>query len=71
MTGSSTALTEALPVVSVIITNHNYARFLRACFESVQKQAYPRVECIIVDDNSSDDSPALLDAIEMLIAANR
>jgi len=64
MTGSSTALADALPVVSVIITNHNYARFLRACFESVQKQAYPRVECVIVDDNSSDDSPALLDAIE-------
>src|SRR5687768_7645834 len=64
MTGSPTVLADVLPVVSVIITNHNYARYLRACFESVQKQAYPRVECIIVDDNSSDESPAVLDEIE-------
>lgn len=64
MTGTPTALADALPVVSVIITNHNYARFLHACFESVQKQAYPRVECVIVDDNSTDESPAILDEIE-------
>ncbi len=64
MTGSSTALADQLPLVSVVITNHNYARYLPASFESVQKQAYPRVECIIVDDHSTDESPAVLDAIE-------
>jgi glycosyltransferase involved in cell wall biosynthesis len=64
MTGTPTALADQLPLVSVVITNHNYARYLRACFESVQSQAYPRIECIIVDDNSTDDSAAVLDAIE-------
>ncbi|HEY7611105.1 MAG TPA: glycosyltransferase [Alphaproteobacteria bacterium] len=63
-TGSETAPADRLPLVSVVITNHNYARYLRACFDSVQKQAYPRVECVIVDDNSSDDSHAVLDQIE-------
>jgi glycosyltransferase involved in cell wall biosynthesis len=64
MTGSPAPLADQLPLVSVIITNHNYARYLRPCFASVQKQAYPRVECIIVDDNSTDDSHAILDELE-------
>lgn len=64
MTSSPTAPADQLPLVSVVITNHNYARYLRASFDSVQAQAYPCVECIVVDDNSADDSAAVLDAIE-------
>ena len=64
MTGNSTALADQLPLVSVVITNHNYARYLRQGFDSVQTQAYPHVECIVVDDNSADGSAAVLDAIE-------
>ena len=63
-TVSPTGLADQLPLVSVVITNHNYARYLRACFDSVQAQAYPRIECIVVDDRSTDDSAAVLDAIE-------
>ena len=64
MTGSSTSPADQLPLVSVVITNHNYARYLRQSFDSVQRQAYPHVECIVVDDDSADDSAAVLDAIE-------
>ncbi len=64
MTASTTALADRLPLVSVVITNHNYARYLRECFDSVQRQAYPHLECIVVDDNSTDGSGAVLDAIE-------
>ncbi len=64
MTASTNDMREPLPLVSVVITNHNYARYLRECFDSVQKQCYPRVECVIVDDNSTDASGAVLDAIE-------
>lgn len=71
MTGSPTVPADQLPLVSVVITNHNYARYLRASFDSVQKQAYPRVECIVVDDNSTDDSGAVLDAIEAAVARFR
>jgi glycosyltransferase involved in cell wall biosynthesis len=63
-TASPAALADQLPLVSVVITNHNYARYLRACFASVQTQAYPHIECIVVDDRSTDDSAAVLDAIE-------
>lgn len=53
----------ALPLVSVIIDNYNYDRFLRGAVESVLRQTYPSIECIIVDDASTDDSRAVIEAI--------
>jgi glycosyltransferase involved in cell wall biosynthesis len=53
-----------LPLVSVIIINFNYGRFLRATVDSVFGQTYPNVECIIVDNASTDESGAVLQAIE-------
>ena len=44
------------PTVSVIITNYNYARYLRDAIESALAQTYPGVEVIVVDDGSVDDS---------------
>ena len=54
----------SLPLVSVIIVNYNYGRFLRVAAQSVVNQSYPNVECIIVDNASTDDSPAVLSALE-------
>ncbi len=45
-----------LPLVSVIISNYNYATFIGECLTSVAAQDYPQFECIIVDDASSDGS---------------
>lgn len=58
-----------LPRVSVIIINFNYGRFLRAAVESVLSQTYPNVECIIVDNASTDESPEVLAAIEARVPA--
>ncbi|MGA7383807.1 MAG: glycosyltransferase family 2 protein [Methylocella sp.] len=53
-----------LPLVSVIVVNFNYGRFLRAAVDSVFGQTYPNIECIIVDNASTDESGAVLRAIE-------
>ena len=53
-----------LPLVSIIVINFNYGRFLRAAVDSVFGQTYPNVECIVVDNGSTDESGAVLQAIE-------
>jgi glycosyltransferase involved in cell wall biosynthesis len=51
-----------LPLVSVIVVNFNYGRFLGAAVDSVFGQTYPNVECIVVDNASTDESSAVLQA---------
>jgi glycosyltransferase involved in cell wall biosynthesis len=52
-----------LPLVSVIVVNYNYGRFIEQAVDSVFQQTYPNVECIIVDNASTDESPSALAAI--------
>lgn len=49
------------PVVSVLINNYNYDKFLREAIESVLNQTYKDFELIIVDDGSTDDSRIIID----------
>src|SRR3954454_24795212 len=44
------------PLVSIIVSNFNYAAFLRQSVESALVQTHPRTEVIVVDDASTDDS---------------
>jgi glycosyltransferase involved in cell wall biosynthesis len=48
------------PLVSLVITNYNYARFLRRAIDSALTQSYPAVEVVVVDDVSTDDSRAII-----------
>ncbi|HUJ94100.1 MAG TPA: glycosyltransferase family 2 protein [Terriglobales bacterium] len=49
------------PLVSVIINNYNYERFVGEAISSALRQTYDRMEVIVVDDGSSDDSRAVIE----------
>ena len=51
-----------LPRVSVVVVNYNYGRFLAQAIESVFAQTYPRIECLVVDNGSTDESAAVIAA---------
>lgn len=49
------------PSISVVVINYNYERFLSEAIESVLAQSKRAHEMIVVDDCSSDGSPALIE----------
>lgn len=54
------AISDARPLVSVVINNYNYGRFLAGAIESALAQTYRPLEVIVVDDGSIDDSRAVI-----------
>ena len=46
----------AEPLVSVLVPNKDYGRFLPEALESVRTQTYGNLEVIVCDDGSTDDS---------------
>jgi glycosyltransferase involved in cell wall biosynthesis len=44
------------PLVSVIVPCYNHARFLPEAIDSALAQTYPRVEVVVVNDGSPDDT---------------
>ncbi len=57
-----------LPLVSIVVTNYNYGEFIEECLAGILVQSYRRIECIIVDDCSTDDSAS---KIESFIEKNK
>lgn len=49
------------PTVSVLVPSHNHAAFAAAAIASVAAQTQPPDELLVIDDGSTDDSPAVIE----------
>ena len=47
-------------LISIIINNYNYDRFLAEAIDSALNQTYPHIEVIVVDDGSTDNSRQII-----------
>ena len=50
----------AAPLVSVVTPCYNQGHFLRDAIESILAQIYPRIELVVVDDGSIDNTAAVV-----------
>lgn len=53
----------AQPLISVLICTYNGKAYLEQTIDSVLAQTYPNFEIVVVDDGSSDGTPALIAAL--------
>lgn len=47
---------DKLPTISVVVCSYNQGEFLGKCLDSILDQDYPKLELIVVDGNSTDNS---------------
>tara|TARA_B100000579_G_scaffold415506_1_gene410189 strand:- start:639 stop:1439 length:801 start_codon:yes stop_codon:yes gene_type:complete len=55
------------PLATIIIANYNNEVYLKKCLESVLNQQYKKIEVIVVDDFSSDNSLNILNEYKNFI----
>jgi glycosyltransferase involved in cell wall biosynthesis len=58
-TRGNEARAQRAPLVSILINNYNYGRFLSEAIHSALEQSYANREIIVVDDGSTDNSLAV------------
>lgn len=49
--------------VSVVVPSHNHAQFIEATLRSIIKQTLAPAQLIVIDDGSSDESPAVIERV--------
>lgn len=68
-------MSDPTPLVTVVIPTYNYGAYVGQAIESALAQTYPAVEVVVVDDGSTDDTPARLaaygDRIRVVRQANQ
>ncbi|MGA8599750.1 MAG: glycosyltransferase family 2 protein [Bryobacteraceae bacterium] len=55
---------DAQPLVSVLVANYNYERFIGEALDSVLGQTYQNFEVVICDDGSTDSSLEIIESYE-------
>lgn len=56
------AASPARPPVSVVVAVYNVDKYLSQCLDALVHQTLPGVEVVVVNDASTDDSPAIIEA---------
>ncbi|HLZ64878.1 MAG TPA: glycosyltransferase [Aliidongia sp.] len=51
----------SLPLLSIVVGNYNYEKFVAFAVDSALRQTYRNIEVIVIDDGSTDGSRALLE----------
>ena len=68
-------MSKNVPLVSILIPNHNRSEFLDECLGSALGQSYPNIEVIVIDDGSTDKSLEVLEKykkyIQLISTSNR
>ena len=62
--GEFKSLPDHPPRVSVLVPARNEARTIRACIDSLAAQHFPDPEIIALDDQSTDETGAILDHLK-------
>ena len=57
------------PLVSIVVNNFNYGRFIGAAIDSALAQSYTPVEVIVVDDGSTDNSREVISSYSDRVSA--
>ncbi|MEM7712007.1 MAG: glycosyltransferase [Cyanobacteria bacterium P01_A01_bin.68] len=50
------------PLISILIPNYNYAKYISEALDSVLEQTYPHFEAIVCDDGSKDNSCEIIES---------
>lgn len=58
-------------LVSVVVINHNYGRFLNQSIQSALRQSHGSIEVVVVDDGSVDESGTILDTLDAAVVQVR
>jgi chlorobactene glucosyltransferase len=63
-TSKSTKMTGPFPMVSILVPARNEAANIGKCISSLIKQDYPDYEVVVLDDNSTDNTAAIVASLQ-------
>ena len=65
------AVVDSTPLISVVLPTRNRTALLPRAIASVRAQAYPTWEIVLVDDASTDDTPAVVEGLQAELGPDR